>query len=109
VEPSYVAQRLIKIRPGNQIPTSYFKETTKVASSGIAASQLRSHTFSNSSQNLHGFGQMRSSQQASKRASVIMNASNPKVSGGTDVSLDDDHFDKEFNVAVCGATGNVGR
>jgi hypothetical protein len=52
---------------------------------------------------------MRSSQQASKRASVIMNASNPKVSGGTDVSLDDDHFDKEFNVAVCGATGNVGR
>lgn len=23
--------------------------------------------------------------------------------------MDDTHFDKKFNVAVCGATGNVGR
>jgi hypothetical protein len=38
-----------------------------------------------------------------------MNATGPHVSGGTDVKLDDEHFDKQFNVAVCGATGNVGR
>lgn len=38
-----------------------------------------------------------------------MSASGPKVSGGTNVNLDDTHFDKKFNVAVCGATGNVGR
>lgn len=44
-------------------------------------------------------------------SSVIMSATDPTVSGGTDVSmsLDQNHMDKEFNVAICGATGNVGR
>jgi hypothetical protein len=37
-----------------------------------------------------------------------MSASNPKVTGGTNVSLYDDYFDKEFNVAVFGTISNVG-
>jgi aspartate-semialdehyde dehydrogenase len=32
-----------------------------------------------------------------------------KISGSNTNEIDEKHMDKEFNVAVCGATGNVGR
>ena len=33
----------------------------------------------------------------------------PEIEGATSFDIVNDHYDRQFNVAVCGATGNVGR
>lgn len=43
-----------------------------------------------------------------KRSLVVMNAL-PAIEGATEFDIINDHYDRQFNVAICGATGNVGR
>ena len=42
------------------------------------------------------------------RSLVVMNAL-PEIEGATEFDIINDHYDRQFNVAICGATGNVGR
>ena len=33
----------------------------------------------------------------------------PRIDGATSFEIINDHYDRQFNIAICGATGNVGR
>jgi hypothetical protein len=57
---------------------------------------------------LNGYARSGKGTTNSKRDLVVMNAL-PKVDGATSYNIVNDHFDRQFNVAICGATGNVGR
>jgi hypothetical protein len=42
------------------------------------------------------------------RSLVVMNAL-PTIEGATEYDIINNYYDRQFNVAICGATGNVGR
>jgi hypothetical protein len=50
----------------------------------------------------------RNGNKPNRRSLMVMKAM-PSIEGATSFDIINDHYDRQFNVAICGATGNVGR